>query len=360
MRHLVQESPDAFAGQVLFVGIDVHKKQWTCSVRTNRISLDKPIVIEANAKALSSFLNRRYPGGTFRAVYEAGYSGFWPARELSKEAIATMVVNPADVPSKNKELANKTDRVDSVKLARALENGELQSIYIPNREAEEFRALNRYRNQLIKDQTRLKNRLKAMLAQFNYRPPAELEGRQSKALQAWLEGIRFETPYAQLAFNERLRQLAESRQRQARILRQMRHMASQDTEIAQVIVLLQSIPGIGLLTAVLLVTELIDIRRFKTADDLVAFVGLVPRVHQSDETSYQRGLSNRRNAELRSRLIEAAWIAARKDPALTLKFGQFTQRMHRNKAIIRIAKLLVKRIRHVWKTKTPYAIDIIA
>ena len=58
--------------------------------------------------------------------------------------------------------------------------------------------------------------------------------------------------------------------------------------------------------------------------------------------------------------IEAAWTAARKDPALTMKFGQLTQRMDRNKAIIRIAKLLVKRIRHVWKTKTPYTIDIIA
>ena len=250
--------------------------------------------------------------------------------------------------------------MDSAKLARSLENDELKGIYIPDRQAEEFRALNRYRNQLIKDQSRLKNRLKAMLAEFNYRPPAELEGRPSKAWQAWLGGILFETPYAQLVFSERLRQLDESRQRQARLLRQMRQMATEETEIAQVIGLLQTIPGVGFLTAMLLATELIDIGRFKTADDLVAFIGLVPQVHQSDEKSYSRGLSNRRNAELRSRLIEAAWTAARKDPALTMKFGQLSQRMDRNKAIIRIAKLLVKRIRHVWKTKTPYTIDIIA
>ena len=360
MRQHLEDSPNAFAGQVLFVGIDVHKKQWTCSVRSNRMSLGKPVVIDPSARALSSYLKRRYPGGTFQAVYEAGYSGFWPARELNEEAIATMVVNPADVPSKNKELANKTDRVDSAKLARSLENDELKGIYIPDRQAEEFRALNRYRNQLIKDQSRLKNRLKAMLAEFSYGPPAELEGRPSKAWQAWLEGIHFETPYAQLVFSERLRQLDESRQRQARLLRQMRQMASEETEMAQVISLLQTIPGVGFLTAMLLATELIDIGRFKTADDLVAFIGLVPQVHQSDEKSYPRGLSNRRNAELRSRLIEAAWTAARKDPALTMKFGQLSQRMDRNKAIIRIAKLLVKRIRHVWKTKTPYTIDIIA
>lgn len=360
MRHHIQDSPDAFAGQVIFVGLDVHKKQWTCSFRTNRMSIAKPTVIDPSAKALSSMLKHRYPGATYQAVYEAGYSGFWPARDLMKEAIMTLVVNPSDVPSKSKELANKTDQVDSAKLARSLENGELSGIYIPDRKAEEFRALNRYRNQLIKDQTRLKNRLKAMLAQFNIQPPAELEGSQSKAYKSWLEGIRFETPYAQLAFDERLNQLAESRKRQARVLQQMRQMASQDAEIGGVIRLLMTIPGIGFLTAMLLATELIDIERFNTVDDLAAFLGLVPRVHQSDEKTYQRGLSKRRNAELRSRLIEAAWTAARKDPGLTLKFGQLSQRMNKNKAIIRITKMLVKRIRHVWKYKTPYEIGIIA
>lgn len=360
MKYYLQDSPDAFAGQAIFIGIDVHKNQWTCSFRTNRMSLAKPIVIDPSAKALSSYLKHRYPGASYIAVYEAGYSAFWPARDLMKEAIMTMVVNPADVPSKNKEIAHKTDQVDSAKLARSLENGELKGIYIPDQSAEEFRSLVRLRNQLIKDQTRLKNRLKAMLAEFNYRAPKELEGRQSKAYRAWLEGIRFKTPYAQMAFNERLSQLAETRQRQARVLRQMRQMASQETEIGEVIRLLMTIPGVGFLTAMLLITELIDIERFKTVDDLAAFVGLVPQVHQSAEKSYERGLSNRRNAELRSRLIEAAWTAARKDPALTLKFGQLSQRMDRNKAIIRIAKMLVKRIRHVWKYKTPYEIGIIA
>lgn len=360
MRQLVQDNPEAFAGQVLYVGIDVHKKQWTCSVRSNRMSLGKPTVIDPSAKALSSFLRRRYPGGTFRAVYEAGYSGFWPARDLNKEAIATMVVNPADVPSKNKELVNKTDKIDSAKLARSLENGELTGIYQPDREAEELRALNRYRNQLIREQTRLKNRLKAMLAQFNHRPPAELEASHSKAWEAWLKSVRFATPYAQLVFDEQLRQLEEIRQHRAKVLHIMRQMATQKSDIAHVIRLLQTIPGVGFLTAMLLATELIDIRRFKTADDLVAFIGLVPRVHESDERSYRQGLSRRRNAELRSRLIEAAWIAARKDPALTMKFGELTQRMHRNQAIIRIAKMVVKRVRHVWKTKTPYEIGIIA
>lgn len=70
MRQSVQERPDVFAGQVFFVGIDVHKKKWTCSVLANRMSLDKPVVIDPCAKALSSFLRHCYPGGMFQAIYE--------------------------------------------------------------------------------------------------------------------------------------------------------------------------------------------------------------------------------------------------------------------------------------------------
>lgn len=360
MRRQLKNTEKAFVGQVFFVGIDVHKQQWTCSVRSNRLSLAKPVVIDASAEALSRYLHRQYPGGTYQAVYEAGYSGFWPARELKQEAIETMVVNPSDVPSRNKELTNKTDRVDSAKLARSLENGELKGIYIPERKAEEFRALNRYRNQLVKDETRLKNRLKAIMAQFNYRVPKEMAGHeQSKAYRVWLSGIRFDTAYAQTAWQERLHQLEESRQRRARLLREMRRLAAEEPQISHVTGLLQTIPGIGILTAMLLATELVDMKRFKKEDDLVAYVGLVPMVYESDQRSYQRGLSQRCNQELRSRLIEAAWIAVRKDPGLTMKFGQLKQRMHPNKAIVRIAKMLIQRIRHVWKTQTPYEIGII-
>jgi transposase len=346
MRRQLKNTENAFAGQVFFVGIDVHKQQWTCSVRSSRLSLARPVVIDASAEALSRYLHRQYPGGTYQAVYEAGYSGFWPARELKQEAIETMVVNPSDVPSRNKELTNKTDRVDSAKLARSLENGELKGIYIPERKAEEFRALNRYRNQLVKDETRLKNRLKAIMAQFNYRVPQAMAGHeQSKAYRVWLSGIRFDT-----AWQERLHQLEESRQRRARLLREMRRLAAEDPQISQVT---------GLLTAMLLATELVDMKRFRKEDDLVAYVGLVPMVYESDQRSYQRGLSQRCNQELRSRLIEAAWIAVRKDPGLTMKFSQLKQRMHPNKAIVRIAKMLIQRIRHVWKTQTPYEIGII-
>jgi hypothetical protein len=58
-------------------------------------------------------------------------------------------------------------------------------------------------------------------------------------------------------------------------------------------------------------------------------------------------------------LVEAAWIAVKKDPVLTMKYAQLSRRMHKNKAIIRITKMLLSRIRHVWKTNEEYVCAVI-
>ncbi|MEI6848083.1 MAG: hypothetical protein WCK32_08665 [Chlorobiaceae bacterium] len=66
-----------------------------------------------SAGTLLSYLQRQYPGCKYYAVYEAGYSGFWPARDLLSQKIETIVVNPADIPTMHKERSTKTDSVDS-------------------------------------------------------------------------------------------------------------------------------------------------------------------------------------------------------------------------------------------------------
>lgn len=360
MKRTLQDNQKAFAGQAFFVGIDVHNKQWTISVQSNHMALDKPVVVDPSAEKLAGFLRRRYPGGKYYAVYEAGYSGFWPARELEQAGISAKVVNPSDIPTMQKERASKTDKVDSRKLARSLENKELKGIYIPERTAEECRYLNRYKGRLVKDETRVKSRIKAALAEFNYRCPLDLEkSKWSGAYVQWLQGVEFQTPYAQLAYNEQLDQLGESRQRQARVMRELKRMVKEEPALSHAVGLLETVPGVGFLTAVLFVTEIIDMNRFKRLEDLASFVGLAPSVHQSDETSYSRGLTKRQHKELRSRLIESAWVAVRKDPVLTMKFGKLCQRMNKKKAIIRIAKMLLSRMRTVWKTQIPYVYGVI-
>lgn len=136
-------------------------------------------------------------------------------------------------------------------------------------------------------------------------------------------------------------------------------MAKEQSPFSTLIPLLLTVPGIGFITAMTLVTEIIDMARFKTLEKLASFVGLVPSICSSDETEINYGISPRRNKYLRTMMIEAAWKAVKTDPALTMKFNQLSQRMNRNKAIVRIAKILLNRIRFVWKNQKPYVLSVV-
>ena len=81
---------------------------------------------------------------------------------------------------------------------------------------------------------------------------------------------------------------------------------------------------------------------------------------RSGEKEKVLGLSNRHNRYLRNMLIESAWVAVRKDPALTLKYSELIRRMSKQEAIIRIAKKLLNRIRFVWKNNTCYSFALVA
>jgi len=355
-----QNNKLSFKNQDFYIGIDVHKKQWTiCVSHLNRI-VHKKTAIDPVAKTLATFLKRRYPDGNYHAVYEAGFSGFHAARELNKLGVNCMVTHPADIPTKQKERINKNDRVDARKLSRSLNNHDLDGIYIPDKVSEEYRYLARYRDCLIKDQTRMKNRIKSALYQFGFKVPLAFEDRRwSGQFIDWLATLRFDTGYAQYAFEDQITQLKQMRLRLTQTLKKMKTMVSEAAPMSPVYPYLLSVPGIGPITAVALLTEIIDIYRFEKPEQLVSFIGLAPSVVSSDDKETIHGLTPRRNKHLRSMLVEAAWTAAAKDPALTMKFGQLCRRMARNKAIIRIAKMLVNRIYYVWKNKKTYVEGVV-
>jgi len=140
----------------------------------------------------------------------------------------------------------------------------------------------------------------------------------------------------------------------------MRAMVKESEELSRINNLLLTVPGIGFITAMTLVTEIMEIERFKNLKTLAAFVGLIPDEESSDEKQINKGISKRRNKYLRSMLVEAAWKAVKKDPVLTMKYGKLCRRMHTNKAIIRITKMLLSRIRYVWKNNEEYVCAVIS
>ena len=111
----------------------------------------------------------------------------------------------------------------------------------------------------------------------------------------------------------------------------------------------------------ILLTELVDMNRFKTLDHLASYIGLVPGEHSSgdDDDENITGITPRCNRYLRSILVECAWVAVRKDTALTMCYSELTKRMKGQKAIIRIARKLLNRIRYVLNNNREYVIAVI-
>jgi transposase len=119
-----------FDGQPIFCGIDVHKKSWKVTVRTDLVEL-KTFSQPPSATALMSFLKHRYPAASYRVVYEAGFCGFHLQRQLQALGVDCIIANPADVPTMDKEKQQKSDAVDSRKLSKSLSAGMLEGIYVP-------------------------------------------------------------------------------------------------------------------------------------------------------------------------------------------------------------------------------------
>lgn len=341
-----------FSGQKIYCGIDVHKKAWKICIRNERMELktfsQKPSAIE-----LVNHLKKNYPMADYKAVYEAGFCGFGHQREFSKEKVNCIVIHPADVPTTDKEKQRKSDIVDCRKLSATLSDGSLKGIYIPSIEQQDDRGIIRTYQQFIKDQSRCKNRIKGFLNFQGVTIPEDEETKYwSKNFILHLKELSL-TPSARISLDLSLQNYEQTRKMVLAATRHVRKLSGQ-LRYENQIKLLRSIPGIGQITALLYATEIGDINRFKKFDQLCDYIGLVPRISGSGEHETIMGLTHRGNHALRESLIEASWVAVRLDPAMTMAFTDYCKRMKKNKAIIKIARKLLSRIRFVMKSQEKY------
>jgi len=359
MQRKINEN--SFNGQSFYVGIDYHKKSWKVTILGEKYE-HKTMSQNPDPKILANYLKRNFPGGNYQAVYEAGFSGFNACRKLRELGINCIVIHPADVPTNQKERLQKTDKVDSRKLARSLRSGEFEAIHIPDNKLEADRALVRQRFRLVKDISRTKNRVKSLLFQFGIDIPGRFTSQQtrhwSKVYINWLKELPIEQESLKLTLDNYLRIGEIQRKELLTINRQIRKL-SKTKYYQNNCRLLLCIPGIGLMTAITLLVELGDIKRFKRLDELCNFIGLVPSMYGSGEKMETGKIIKRGRKALKIMLIEASWQAVRKDPALMMKFNELTTTMKKNKAIIRIARKMLSRIRHVLVHQEEYELAVV-
>lgn len=345
-----------FSDQVFTIGIDVHKKNWNITIRSNAVHLKTFNMNDPLPVKLYEHMQKNYPGGTYYSVYESGFCGYWIHRELEKFGFRNIITNAADVPTSHKEKDRKSDSIDSSKLCRELENGSLAGIYVLTPYQEALRALSRLLRQYLKRNTQVKTRIKSFLDYLGIKTPEELSrSNWSRNYLAWLAKIEFKEKHNRLILNEHIEELEHIRLKRLKLLKQIRVISL----TIPVLKYLRTIPGLGQITAFTLYTELIDIKRFGSFDCLASYVGLVPSISSSDEKVNVNGITQRHNKHLRYILIEAAWIAVRCDPAMTLAYNNLCKRMKKSRAVIQIAKKLLNRIRYVWLHQKEYVTALV-
>jgi len=348
-----------FAGQNIYAGFDSHKKDWTVTIMHENI-VCKTFTQPPIPKLLASYLKKNYPGANYFSAYEASFCGFWIHKELIGLGINNIVVNPADIPTSDKERTQKEDRRDSRKIAKELSNGNLQGIYVPSNENLEDRSLVRAREKLIKDLTRNKNRVKSMLYFYGIEYPQEFikNSHWSNKFIEWVDSIRFESESGNNTKDALLRQVIHLRKEVLLLTKEIK-MLSKTEKYKKNVDLLISIPGISTLSAMILLTEIDRIDRFPNFDNFCSFVGLIPSTASTGEKEITRGITPRRSRMLRSIIVENSWVAIRHEPVLSLYYTKTAKRMKPNRAIIRVSRKFLSRIYCVLRKEQKYEYGIL-
>jgi transposase len=342
------------AAPKLFIGLDIHKKSWVVHFRTDLYE-HRGFTMPPIAVQLLEYVQNNFSGYMVMLTYESGCCGFSAARSFQSYGWEVIVVNAADIPRIQKHQFQKSDRIDSRMLSRCLQQGQLKAIHIPDVQQDELRSLVRHRNSLVKQLRQVKLQIKSMLLYHGVRIPDQYDNPNwSHSFIDWMRGIEWQFAPAAITISSKLVILKTLHREYLQAANELRRYCR--THFKKDYYLLKSIPGIGGYLASAILAELGDIRRFSNEKQFSSYIGMIPAIHNSGGTEKTTGVTPRSKTLLRSYLIEAAWVAIRRDPAMQAYYRKHIGNNIKN-IIVKVAHKLVTRILSVIKTERPYQIN---
>jgi transposase len=279
----------------------------------------------------------RFPGCRLWACYEAGYTGFALCRLLCGKGVDCRVVAPSQVPKSPNSQQQKTDRRDALMLAQLYFHPPRSFVRIPTEQEEQDRQLLRTREQLVRDGTRTRNRIKALLA-FHHLDAVRPQHWNRVERQALRQAVLPETLRSTLDVHlAALEQIAQ----QIRTLDRQLIALSREARFHDRCALLREIPGVGHLTAMAFLLEVFRPEEFHSAEALACHVGFTCCEWSSGSRHRQGHITHWGSPMLRRLLVEAAWSWVRKDEYAHARFVQISQNGTRKKtAIVGMARRL--------------------
>jgi transposase len=227
---------------------------------------------------------------------------------------------------------NKNDRKDAERLAKLLYLGEVPTVHVPSLDVRTWRELINCRTQVIAKRTRAKNVICSLLRSAGIRPPRH-PALWTKTGVAWLRQLDLPTTSQQLRLDLLLEEIETLNRQLRRIEQELNRRAQQ----APSVLLLRSIPGVGVRTAEAVAAFIDDPHRFANAKAVGRYFGLVPRQDQSGDKN-QLGHITREGAPVVRRLLaEAAWQAIRRSPTVGAYFERAQREDPQRKKIALVA-----------------------
>lgn len=329
-----------------FVGLDLHRHD----VMVGAVDAQQAIVLTPQRVTLRRFAQwaSRHLHPTDQVALEAT-TNTWALYDLLEPRVAKVVVAH---PQQVRLIASakvKHDKRDALILAQLLAANLLPEVWVPPPHVRQLRSLIVHRQHLAKQQRMAKNRLRGVLFRFNLpSPPGDIASLNTRN---WWHDVS-------LNIVERLRVQHD--------LETLDHLAEQiktvNAALAQLsmcipwsedIPFLLQMPGIGLISAMTILSAIGDISRFPTPKHLVGYAGLGAGIRSSGQTKRTGPITKSGRSELRMSLIQVAWVAVRYSPYWRDCFSRLAPRKGPQKAITIIARKILVVIWHVLTHRTP-------
>ncbi len=331
--------------KIAYAGNDVHKETVSVAVYSEKggdLLIEKTL---SNQKGkITSFYKKLANEYEVKACYEASSCGYVFHRWLKEIGVSCEVIAPSLIPNKSGDRV-KTDKRDAQKLGRYYRSGELTTIHIPNGREEAIRGLTRLREQVVKE---IRASKQYMLKFLQVRGIVYRDGNNwTQKHWTFLKRVRMADELDQYTL-ERYMSLLEYKLLENKEIEQKIEEVSKEKEYGEQVKRLKSLRGIDTLTAMGIISEIIDFKRFGGAREFMSYVGLVPGEKSSGSKRYQGGITKCGNTRVRRLLVEAAWhYRHRPGISYALQSRLKGQSMEIKAASLRCQKRLHKRMHYL-------------
>jgi transposase len=339
-----------------FIGLDVDKNSFSFTVNNHSQTM-KSKKVPSNPEHLYNYIQKHFDRKEVICAYEAGPTGFHLHDYLTEKNVLCLITSPASIPKPPNQKV-KNNRIDSKLITKHLMSGDLKPIRVPQGSYRELRDLVKTRNLYAKDRKSAKQRIKAYLLYTNLY--TALKDPDSNWSFKYINDLRqIECSFAE---RQRLSMLIEdleyARKKLLSVHRTLRSFCRENDEINQYIQYIQSIPGIGFIIGVTLLGKIGNPMYLQDQRELAAFVGLTPKENSTGDSVNRGSITQMGDKTLRFLLVEAAWVAIRKDTKLSQFYHRIKRRNHpkiaSKIAITAVARKLTQIIYRVLKDKREY------